>query len=94
MKTTINYKDYYRQLPEILVLKYPNLNFETHCYLRIALDNAIGTRWDSRIAKPAYRNLSSKQRALVIEYLYQYTRDKAMLQAHNLISLAYRGKLR
>lgn len=94
MKTTLNYKDYYLQLPEVLVLKYPELNFETHCYLRIALDNVIGTKWDTRIAKPAYKNLSSKQRALTIDYLYQYSRDPAMLHSHNLISLAYRGKLR
>lgn len=93
MDTNVNYKDYYRRLPEVLVLQYPELNFETHCYLRIALDNVIGTKWDARIARPAYKNLNSKQRSLVIAYLYEYTRDKQMLSSHNLISLAYRGKL-
>lgn len=93
MNTTLEYKDYYLQFPNALVYKYPELKLENHCYLRIALDNAVGTRWDTRIAKPAYKNLSIKQRALVIEYLAAYMDDKTTLLSHNMISLAYRGKL-
>lgn len=93
METELDYTSFYKELPELLEKTYPDLNFKNHCYLRIALDNAIGTKWDLRIAKPAYKNLNSTQRQLVIEYLTQYVEDKSMLQSHNLISLAYRGKL-
>lgn len=92
MATTIDYKAYYLQIPEALVVKYTDLNFENHCYLRIALDNAIGTKWDTRIARPAYKNLSTTQRSLVIEYLATYLEDKATLLSHHMISMAYRGK--
>ncbi|TVZ51432.1 acetyltransferase [Dokdonia sp. Hel_I_53] len=93
MNTAIQYKEYYLQFPEALVRKYPELNFENHCYLRIALDNVVGTKWDKRIAKPAYKHLNTRQRALVIEYLSNYLDDKALLQSHHMISMAYRGKL-
>ncbi len=93
MDTSLHYKDYYLQFPDALVRKYPELNFENHCYLRIALDNVVGTRWDKRIAKPAYKNLTTKQRALVIEFLSDYLDDKSLLQSHHMISMAYRGKL-
>lgn len=93
MKPTIDYKSYYLKIPEALVEKYSELNFENHCYLRIALDNAIGTKWDTRIAKPAYKNLNTQQRALVIAHLSSYLEDKATLLSHHLISMVYRGKL-
>ncbi len=93
MNTTLDHKTYYLQLPDTLAQKYPDLNLKNHCYLRIALDNVIGTRWDKRIARPAYQNLSTQQRALVISYLSTYLDDKSTLLAHNMISLAYRGKL-
>lgn len=93
MITNILYKDYYTILPKVLVLKYPELDFKKHCYMRIALDNVIGTRWEIRISKPIHKHLSAKQRALVIEYLNSYLEDKMILLTHNMISLAYRGKL-
>lgn len=93
MKEIIPYMDYYLSFPNQLVKTYPELNFENHCYLRIALDNVIGMKWDTRIPKPAYRNLSTSQRSMVIAYLAQYLDDKDMLLVHNAISLAYRGKL-
>ncbi len=93
MEEIHNYREYYRQLPEILVLKYPELNFQNHCYLRIALDNVIGTKWDTRIPRPAYKNLTAAQRGQVIDNLSHYLNDRNMLESHHLISLAYRGKL-
>lgn len=93
MISNTSYKDYYIGLPEVLMLTYPELDFEKHYYLQIALDNVIGTRWDIRISKPAYKHLSIKQRVLVIEYLNTYLEDKTVLLSHHMISLVYRGKL-
>ena len=93
MNTSLDFKTYYLEIPEILVTHYPELNFQNHCYLRIALDNVIGTKWDTQIAKPAYKHLTESQRRLVISYLSAYVKDKSLLLSHNMISLAYRGKL-
>jgi len=93
MEKNTDYFTFYNQLPKELELTYPDLNFKDHCYLRIALDNAIGTRWDIRVAKPAYKNLDNEQRHQVLANLAEYTRDKSTLLEHNAISLAYRGKL-
>ncbi|RMB59502.1 acetyltransferase [Dokdonia sinensis] len=93
MNATISYKEHYMNLANELVKTYPEFNFENHCYLRIALDNAVGTKWDTKIARPAYKNLTIVQRALVIDYLAHYLSDRDMLLSHNAISLAYRGKL-
>ncbi len=93
MNTNISHKDYYAGLPEVLILTYPELTLKKDCYLRIALDNVIGTRWDIRISKPAYKHLSIQQRALVIEYLNIYIDDKNVLLSHYMISLAYRDKI-
>lgn len=93
MDTALDFKTYYLEIPELLVSHYPDLNFQNHCYLRIALDNVIGTMWDTQIAKPAYKHLTTDQRKLVISYLSSYVKDKNLLLSHNMISLAYRGKL-
>jgi|GEM_PF-900519 len=93
MDTTPNFKTYYLEIPEILVAHYPDLNFQNHCYLRIALDNVIGRKWDTQVAKPAYKHLTASQRKLVISYLSSYVKDRDLLLSHNMISLAYRGKL-
>ena len=50
----------YQNLPEKLTEKYTDLNFQNHCYLRIALDNIFQAKWDTKIKRPAYRNLSKK----------------------------------
>jgi len=37
----MTYESAYQSLPEKLVEQYTDLNFENHCYLRIALDNTF-----------------------------------------------------
>ena len=32
-----------------------------HCFMRIALDHAVGGRWTDVVARPAYKNLSEPQ---------------------------------
>ena len=32
-----------------------------HCFMRIALDNAVGGRWTDTVPKPAYKNLTPEQ---------------------------------
>lgn len=45
----MTYLKAYQSLPEKLAEKYIDLNFENHCYLRIAQDNAFETKWDKTL---------------------------------------------
>ena len=40
-----------------------------HCFLRIAYDNAVGARWDSVVARPAWRHLPLDALAAAIDIL-------------------------
>ncbi len=91
MTAVISYKTYFLQLPQTLLSQYPDLPLEDHSYLRIALDNAIGTKWDIRIAKPAYKHLSIEQRKAVIANLMCYLYNKQILLEHLAISNMYRS---
>jgi hypothetical protein len=65
-----------------------------HCFQRILLDNAVGTKWRDVIAPPAYRNASPEvmRRGLAMgEACIDGTLDLAEL---NRNSLSWRGKLR
>ncbi|MEM8509999.1 MAG: hypothetical protein AAF717_19360 [Bacteroidota bacterium] len=85
-----NYYRAYQGWPERLVAHYADLSFDHHCYLRIALDNTFGTRWDTKIRKPAYQNLSEAQLNSVLRYFRIYFEDRSQLMAHHQSSLNYR----
>ena len=86
------YQNAYLGLPEELAAKYPDLNFDNHCYLRIALDNTLGAKWDSQITRPAYKNLDGSQLNEVRELLRKYKEDRELLLRHNAKSLGFRKK--
>ncbi|MAT89640.1 MAG: acetyltransferase [Flavobacteriaceae bacterium] len=69
---------------------YPDLVWDEYYYLTIALDNALGGRWDNIIDKPAYKHLSFTQLVKVVTLLEQYKKDKAKLLADRKTSLEYR----
>lgn len=89
---TVSYQKTYHGLPERLAEQYNDLNFDNHCYLRIALDNTIGAKWDTKVRRPAYKHLSKEQLYSVLDLLQQYQTDKALLLRHNRTSLDYRNK--
>jgi len=76
------------QLPKI----HQHLDFENHCYWRIALDNTLNAKWKDVVPAPAYKNISEEQLNHVIHLLESYKEDEQLLLEHNEISLAYRGK--
>ncbi len=92
MKYSEQYYNFYEMLPEKLAEKYTELPFDNHCYLRIALDNMVHTKWDTVILRPAYKNLSLEQRNEVIRLLKVYLHDESLLLLHNKQSLQYRKK--
>ena len=87
--------DYYKTYqgwPERLVTHYPELDFEHHCYLRIALDNTLGGKWDTKVRKPAYQNLSKAELKTVLGYFRVYFEDRDQLIRHHQRSLNYRNQ--
>ncbi|GAA0763255.1 acetyltransferase [Psychroflexus lacisalsi] len=76
------------ELPKI----HRHLNFDNHCYWRIALDNTMQAKWKDVVPAPAYKNISEEQFDHVIHLLKSYKGDEQLLIEHNRISLAYRGK--
>lgn len=76
------------QLPTL----YPELNFENHCYRRIAYDTAVGDKWTNKYPDSFVLFGSKEDLALVEWKLKQYTESKEKLLEDNRLSLKYRGK--
>ncbi len=87
-----DYYSTYQGWPERLVARYPELPFDDHCYLRIALDNTLGAKWDSKIRKPAYLHLSERKLSTVLSYFKTYFEDKGLLLEHHGRSLNFRNE--
>jgi len=81
------------ELANSLEKQYNDLNFRNHCYLRIAYDNTVGTKWDTVIDKPFTKNASAFQKHIANELLILYSKDKELLMHDNKKSLTYRNKL-
>ena len=92
MPTSKAYQNAYLELPEQLVRNYPELNFENHCYLRIALDQVYQTKWDTKIPKLAYKYLTKLQLETVQKLLGSYQKNRELLLKHNKQSLSFRRK--
>lgn len=66
-----------------------------HCFLRIAYDNAVGAKWDTLHAKPAWRSLPETDLAAALTVAERIEQDGLpALNALNAASLAWRGKRR
>ena len=63
-----------------------------HCFQRILLDNAVGAKWTTMIASPAYRNASDTQIAEAIALGRAAVSDTLDLAELNRRSLTWRGK--
>ena len=92
IKMDSNNKKLYFNLGNQLPRIHKHLNFDNHCYWRIALDNALSAKWREVVSAPAYKNLNDEQLNHVIHLLKSYKEDEQLLLKHNTISLAYRGK--
>ena len=66
-----------------------------HCFLRIAYDNAVGAKWDTRHVRPAWRSLPLDRLAAALAHARAIeTGGRAMLEPLNRASLAYRRQAR
>ena len=83
-------KERYFALPKALEARYPALDFQDHCYWRIALDHVFQQRWDQVLNKPAHRHLSEKQMQKVVQFLEIYIDNLQLLMSHHAQSLRLR----
>lgn len=89
----LEHKELYFSLGNELAQLYKQLDFQNHCYWRIALDNTLSAKWKDVIPAPAYKNLTEEQFNHVIGLLKKYKEDKELLLKHNRRSLEMRGKM-
>ena len=61
-----------------------------HCFMRVCLDTAIGTRWDRVVRRPAIRHLSDAQLAHAVAVAERIAADPASLGPLNAASLRLR----
>ena len=65
-----------------------------HCFQRILLDNAVGAKWATKIAAPAYENASHDVLSRAIHLGEACVSGDADLAELNRRSLRHRGKLK
>lgn len=67
------------------------LNFRNHCYLRIAFDNTVNNKWDTKVEKPfvKYATEAQLQNALIL--LKSYLLNKQLLLIDHKKSLEFRA---
>ncbi|WP_309607862.1 acetyltransferase [Flavobacterium sp.] len=66
------------------------LNFRNHCYLRIAYDNTVNSKWGIIIKRPFTKYASDDQLKNALTLLSSYLLDKVILLSDNEKSLAFR----
>ncbi len=62
-----------------------------HCFMRVCLDAALGTRWDRVVPRPAIRHLTEAQLARAVAVAEGIAADPASLRRLNGASLRMRG---
>lgn len=85
------YLETYKGLPELLEKKHKQFNFQNHCYLRMALDHVFEAKWDTKINRPAYRQLSVSQKQNVVTILRRYLTEPHVVLRHHQESITYRN---
>lgn len=65
-------------------------NFRNHCYLRIAFDATVNSKWDTKLGKPFTKCASESQLESALALLKVYLLDKQVLLIDNEKSLAFR----
>lgn len=88
LKNTITF------LVDKLPLVYPDLNFENHCYRRIAYDELMQCKWDTKVKKPFVDNINITNLSIIILTLTSFVESKQYLLRCNEKSLKYRSNER
>ncbi len=66
-----------------------------HCFLRVAYDAAVGAKWDTAFARPAWRSLPLDRLDAALAVLQRIEREgPAALVTLNAASLAFRRAAR
>ncbi|MEM1119515.1 MAG: hypothetical protein AAGJ18_03660 [Bacteroidota bacterium] len=90
--TAMTRKRYQYQINQLLmdlVRRYPQFNFQNHCYRRIAYDNVLGKKWTERY-QVFVQECTKVEIEAVIQKLESYRVDQATLLLDNEASLNWR----
>lgn len=77
------YEAYYKQIPEKILINYHNkykISMRKNVILRVALDDYTGQRWDTKIDRPAYKNLSVESLRFVVYNFQKLMKPKVLLE--------------
>lgn len=69
-------------------IDYPVKN--NHCFARIILDYISGCKWDTKLTKPGYKQLTEAQLFLAVTRMKRWITNRNTLIADNIQSLKYR----
>ena len=92
MNYSKQYYETYQGIPEDLAKQYNDLPLDNHCYLRIGLDHVFQDKWDNKLKRPAYKNITKSKLNELLYILKKYKTDKKLLLNHNKESLQFRKK--
>ncbi len=67
-------------------------NFKNHCYWRIANDTVCGQKWDTKVAKPFYKNADFKLLEASVLLLNIMLETPSLIHTLNQVSLTFRKK--
>lgn len=84
----------YIELGNILPKINSSIDFENHCYWRIANDNACYRRWDTVVKPPFYKNASRELLYHSIKNLCKMVSSYSETNRLNSLSLRYRQEER
>lgn len=82
----------YFKLANLLAKEHPNLNYENHCYWRMANDAVCYNKWDRVVKAPFYKNASDNLLADSLDRLRCMLYNYDYINSLNKLSLTYRGK--
>lgn len=90
LRTDFN-REITRYVDIVLPKKYRRLNFENHCYRRIAYDNVLECKWKDKYSTFS-KEASLEELENVLIHLHKYFANKNVLLRHNVQSIKYRSE--
>lgn len=82
----------YFKLANLLAKEHPDLNYQNHCYWRMANDAVCYDKWDRIVKAPFYKNASDNLLADSLDRLRCMLYNYDYVNSLNKLSLTYRGK--
>ena len=83
----------YIELGNELPTIHTDLDFENHCYWRMAADNVVGDKWKRKVMPPFYKHCSLAQLDTAVNFLKMMREDYFAVKALDANSKKYRKNI-